>query len=187
MILTANPLNGYCTSSTSLSLLTKILKFTLQIYLSNKTIVGLISRSASFSRPTLLRDLPPPHSSLPLPFSLRGDRGEGATSAVCRARPAFFDRTLLGPDVPACGRPTRRRFPSVLRSQDYLAGSSRIFFVRGSPPISLIQVSFCVMLYGSVQQKRATERTRCLFRVKGALFNSLIIVCCVIEKKLSTY
>ena len=37
--------------------------------------------------------------------------------------------------------------------------------------------------YGSVQQKRATERARCLFRVKGALFNSLIIVCCVFEKK----
>ena len=32
-------------------------------------------------------------------------------------------------------------------------------------------------VYGSVQQKRATERARCLFRVKGALFNSLIIVC----------
>ena len=26
--------------------------------------------------------------------------------------------------------------------------------------------------YGSVQQKRATERARCLFRVKGALFNN---------------
>ena len=38
-------------------------------------------------------------------------------------------------------------------------------------------------VYGSVQQKRATERARCLFRVKGALFNSLIIVCCVFEKK----
>ena len=38
-------------------------------------------------------------------------------------------------------------------------------------------------IYGSVQQKRATERARCLLRVKGALFNSLIIVCCVFEKK----
>ena len=53
--------------------------------------------------------------------------------------------------------------------------------------------SMCVILkkriyiYGSVQQKRATERARCLFRVKGALFNSLITVCCVYEKKPSTY
>ena len=39
-------------------------------------------------------------------------------------------------------------------------------------------------VYGSVPQKRATERARCLFRVKGALFNSLIIVCCVFEKKI---
>ena len=38
-------------------------------------------------------------------------------------------------------------------------------------------------VYGNVQQKRATERARCLFRVKGALFNSLIIVCCVFEKE----
>ena len=38
-------------------------------------------------------------------------------------------------------------------------------------------------IFVSVQQKRATERARCLFRVKCALFNSLIIVCCVFEKK----
>ena len=38
-------------------------------------------------------------------------------------------------------------------------------------------------VYGSVQQKRATKRAGCLFRIKGALFNSLIIVCCVFEKK----
>ena len=43
------------------------------------------------------------------------------------------------------------------------------------------------VVYGSVQQKRATERARCLFRVKGALFNSLIIVCCFFEKKPRTY
>ena len=41
--------------------------------------------------------------------------------------------------------------------------------------------------YGSIQQKRATERARCLFCVKGALFNSLIIVCYVLEKKPRTY
>ena len=45
----------------------------------------------------------------------------------------------------------------------------------------------CKCKYGSVQQKRTTERARCLFRVKGALFNSLIIVCCVFEKKTRTY
>ena len=33
----------------------------------------------------------------------------------------------------------------------------------------------------------ATERARCFFRVKCALFNSLIIVCCVFEKKPRTY
>ena len=42
----------------------------------------------------------------------------------------------------------------------------------------------CILnICGSIQQKRATERARCLFCVKGALFNSLIIVCCVFEKK----
>ena len=42
---------------------------------------------------------------------------------------------------------------------------------------------FFIQIYGSVQQKRASECARCLFRVKGALFNSLIIVCCLFEKK----
>ena len=45
------------------------------------------------------------------------------------------------------------------------------------------KLNLYLLIYGSVQQKRATERARCLFRVKGALFNSLIIVCCVFEKK----
>ena len=46
-------------------------------------------------------------------------------------------------------------------------------------------ISLCIHMGAS--SRNGPPSARCLFRLKGALFNSLIIVCCVFEKKPRTH